>query len=798
LRDLWPMRRSALCWSPACVRPAQCISAGDSPQLVAQLPHRRRRRTFHLPRASFLRELRFVQRLPLGSSFQVRVGGDPLRFNCAALAGAVLAAAGCGLPFQAKAADPDSGPSSETPQGSGTQPLRLESVQITGERFDKARNGLSPKTGSSRFLFDQRDIDLLPLGESTSLNSLMLQAPGVVQGDYGELHIRGEMAQPQYRINGTIIPEGIGGFGQAFDLRFARRVDFITGALPAQYNYRTNVIDIETKQTFERAGKISLYGGSYGTFNPSAEVSGSVGNVSYFLTGSYLQAKNGILFPSPDRQALHNDTTQTKGFAFVSLMPDPQSRWTVMAGTAQSRFQIPNVAGQSPTFPLDGDQYFPDLPSAELDENQRERNRYGVVSYQSSIRSNADYQVALYSRTSSVQFTPDVIGDLIYRGIASHVERSNQANGLQLDSSLEVAPAHTVRAGLSASRQRTDSANESYVFPADANGAQVPGLPFVVADARSLGATLAGLYVQDEWRASAQLTVNYGLRFDYLDGLTRESQFSPRLNGVYKVGNNTALHAGYARFFNPPRLELIGPDTVAKFSNTTNQPEVQEASPVVPERVHYFDLGLTHQPIPGVNLGANAYAKYVSHMIDFGQFGQALVYSPFNWAKAKVYGLELTGQYRNGDLSAAVNGAVSWARAKGISSGEYNFGRDELDYINGNWVYMDHDQRFTSSASVAYKWSGVLLAADAFFGSGMRRTPEGGTPNSSHLPSYLQVNIGVGREFQTWQAGKLSVRLSAVNLFDRSYEVRDGTGVGVGAPQFGPRRSLYATLIASF
>lgn len=34
-------------------------------------------------------------------------------------------------------------------------------------------------------------------------------------------------------------------------------------------------------------------------------------------------------------------------------------------------------------------------------------------------------------------------------------------------------------------------------------------------------------------------------------------------------------------------------------------------------------------------------------------------------------------------------------------------------------------------------------------------------------------------------------RLDVVNVFDNVYEIRDGTGVGVGAPQFGPRRGLF-------
>ena len=39
--------------------------------------------------------------------------------------------------------------------------------------------------------------------------------------------------------------------------------------------------------------------------------------------------------------------------------------------------------------------------------------------------------------------------------------------------------------------------------------------------------------------------------------------------------------------------------------------------------------------------------------------------------------------------------------------------------------------------------------------------------------------------------GSWSARLDVVNLFDKVYEIRDGTGVGVGAPQYGARRGIF-------
>ena len=35
------------------------------------------------------------------------------------------------------------------------------------------------------------------------------------------------------------------------------------------------------------------------------------------------------------------------------------------------------------------------------------------------------------------------------------------------------------------------------------------------------------------------------------------------------------------------------------------------------------------------------------------------------------------------------------------------------------------------------------------------------------------------------------MRFAVVNLFDKIYEIKDGSGIGVFAPQFGPRRGYF-------
>jgi len=44
----------------------------------------------------------------------------------------------------------------------------------------------------------------------------------------------------------------------------------------------------------------------------------------------------------------------------------------------------------------------------------------------------------------------------------------------------------------------------------------------------------------------------------------------------------------------------------------------------------------------------------------------------------------------------------------------------------------------------------------------------------------------------------LELRFDIINLFDAVYQIRNGTGVGVGAPQFGPRRTFLAGVTQRF
>ena len=157
----------------------------------------------------------------------------------------------------------------------------------TNTKFDMARDNLSPRFGASTFDMNRAFIDTLPQGTDAPINSVLLQAPGVAQDSAvnGDIHVRNEHANVQYRINGIILPDGISGFGHVLDTSFVGTLALITGALPAQFGLRTaGIVDIQTKSgnALQQGGSVGIYGGSFGTLTPSFDYGGRSGNTEYF------------------------------------------------------------------------------------------------------------------------------------------------------------------------------------------------------------------------------------------------------------------------------------------------------------------------------------------------------------------------------------------------------------------------------------------------------------------------------------------------------------------------------------
>lgn len=685
--------------------------------------------------------------------------------------------------------------------------IELDPVEAAAERLDAERLSIQPSLGASVYTFSPQALRTIPQGENAPLNQVLLQAPGVAQDSFGQIHVRGDHANVQFRINGVQLPEGFSVFGQALETRFANSMSLLTGALPAQYGFQTaGVLDIQTKTGITNPGlAYSMYGGGFGWLQPSVEYGGRNGPLDWFVIGDYLQNNHGVENPASTFDALHDRTRQLHGFAYLSGVLDPDTRVSMIGGAFDGRFQIPDNPGQVPQLGLNvnGVSTF---NSAALNENQSEATQFGVLSLQKRIDLNSwgdvSLQVSAFVRNSALAFAPDYAGDLLFNGVSPYAQRSDLAEGVQADASWRLNDTHTLRFGFLGQLERTAFNTTSFVLPVDDTGAQTSAQPIGIVDNGSKSGWLGGLYLQDEWRITPVLTLNYGLRADSVSQHTHESQLSPRVNAVWKPVEGTAIHAGYSRYFVPPPFELVSPTSIALLANTTAAPSVTQDATVKAERSNYFDVGVSQIIIPHLTVNLDGYYKKAVNLIDEGQFGAPIILSAFNYANANVGGATFSISYDDGPWSAYGNAAYSRAMGINIISSQFNFGPDELAYIAQHYIHLDHDQTWTGSAGAAYTFNAgtkyqTRVSVDALAQSGLRASTAS-VPNGASLPAYATFNASVVQKLDLGLEQAAELRFDVLNLGDAVYEIRDGTGVGVGASQYGLRRTFLTGLTQRF
>jgi outer membrane receptor protein involved in Fe transport len=710
------------------------------------------------------------------------------------------------LSFICSTSNADTSDAADSAALSSGSKSQLQEIEVTAQRLNEARSSIETQTGASTYVIDAQAIAAIPGGNNNQLNQVLLQAPDVVQDSFGQIHVRGDHNDLQYRLNGIILPEGISVFSQTLSPWLISSLKLITGALPAEYGLRTaGIIDLSTRSgVLQPGGEISVYGGSHGTFQPAIEFGGSDGKYTYYVTGDYKKSDLGIESPDGSSNPLHDHTTQGHGFAYLEDIIDSENRVSLILGTSDDEFQIPNQRGLQPSLGynvLGQTAYLSD----DLNERQHELAEYAIASWQHS-QGALDLQTSVSVRYTSLHFAPDVVGDILYDGIGQDAFKSDTAVAWQTDAAYRLNDAHTMRAGLYFQHDSSKSDTTSVVLPVDpVTGTQTSNVPLTFVSNGNQVQQQESVYLQDEWRIFSPFTLNYGVRFDRYSAYSSGSQVSPRVNAVWEFDTGTTLHGGYSKYFTPPPFELIGGNTFTQLAGTSAVPpgtNTQDTAPFA-ARANYYDLGVQQKLLDKrLTLGVDSYYEQARNLIDEGQFGAPIILTPFNYRYGLIGGIEVTASYTQDAFAAYLNSAWQAAHGKGVESAQFNFGTDDLAYIARNYIHLDHEGRVSASGGVSYLYWGTRFSVDALFGSGLRSDltlPDGSTiPNGDHTPSYLQVNFGLSHAFDIGATGPLTVRFDVINVADKVYQIRDGSGVGVFAPQYGPRRGFFGGLAYRF
>lgn len=680
-----------------------------------------------------------------------------------------------------------------------------EQISVVGH-LNRERAHIFPGLGAVNYNIGEQQITATPGGQNAAFSQILLRVPGVVLDSYGEVHVRGEHGGLTYRVNGVLLPEGLNGFGQEIDTRIIHSVDLLTGTLPAQFGFRTaGLVDVTTKTGESlKHNQVSLYGGSYNTFVPSLQFGGQHGKLDYFTTLSFTRNNIGIENPSNTFRAVHDVTKQEKAFSYLSWHIDDKSRVTLLTSASYADFEIPNsfktFDANSPDYTTFYDTagvnaHDPSMNWANLNDSQTEQNYYAVLSYQRTT-DKMNFQASPYFRYGRIDYTPDRDRDLIYQGVSEHEVNDFTTGGMQFDLSYEIARHHTLRAGLLGQYTSERLDTNTLAFPVDEVGNQSSNVPARLIDNTGNWSVEAGAYIQDEYKITGNLTFNYGVRYDrFASSFDNEGQLSPRANMVWKPTRNTTLHLGYSRYFAPPSPQYVYPSTLAKFAGTTNAAAntVNDATKV--EKSHYVDGGILQRVTPEFQITLDAYAKWAHNLTDLGQFGRAVILAPFSYRRGRVYGAEFGSSWRHGPWSLFGNFSYVKTSARDINSAQYQFDPAELAYIKKHAIQLDHQGEFTATAGASWATKYDMAYIDFVYGYGLRS----GFANVKKEPQYDVFNLGYQHSFTKVPFGHdIKIRVDVVNLFDKRYQLRDGSGVGIYQAQYGQRRGTFFSAVSDF
>ncbi len=671
----------------------------------------------------------------------------------------------------------------------------LPAVVVQGTWTSASHGPGVSATGANDYGLTARDIANLPAGENTTITDVLVHMPGVAIDQNQQIHIRNtEGPQFQYQINGALVPLDINTnppFISMFNPMFVSRLDLLDGILPSRYSYATGgVVDLQTKDGCDnRGGSFSTLFGQRGAFQPSVQYAGCDGKVSYYVSGLYEQGQTAFSSATPGPNPIHNQTNRGQAFGYFSLPLSKSTQLGVVVSTATSNNQLPNVPGLAPQFSLAG---VTDSTSAAINSYLNFRDYLGIVTLRGTAENDLSYQVSYAAHSISQNFKPDNAGELIFQGVASTASHTDFDNTLQGDLTYKTG-AHTLSTGFYLGEYRVVADNRSLVFPVDSEGNQTSSTPITVVNNTQATNVLSGLYINDLWQIDERLRLNLGLRWDDITGFTNDNQIDPTINLSYLLTPKTTVHGGFARYMQVPSFQGISPTASAAFAGTTAEGPPGISTPVTEDDFEW-DVGIVHKLGPRVTLSQDLFYEITRHYLDTGQFGVVPIFAPFNYDHGTIWGSESAVSYADDKLSAYGNVTIGGNLQKGVVTGQFNFDPDELAYIDTHAIVLDHQPLYGASVGASYKWQRFTFILDAIYSSGLRA----GFADLEKLPTVVQINAGVQGAFNVPVVGKVTDRLTILNLLDRVNLIRPAEGIGIFQSAYGPRFTLLNTLSIPF
>jgi hypothetical protein len=233
------------------------------------------------------------------------------------------------------------------------------------------------------------------------------------------------------------------------------------------------------------------------------------------------------------------------------------------------------------------------------------------------------------------------------------------------------------------------------------------------------------LFLEDQFRALAWLTLMAGVRLTHVSGIISENASSPRLGGSIRIPHlHWLLHGFWGRYYQAPPLSTVtGP--LLDFAAAQGLGVI----PLRGERDEEHQFGLSI-PVRGWALEVNDYHQRARNYFDHNAIGNSNVFFPLTIAGARLYGWEVS--IRSPQILRRGEVYVSHAYAHAGGAGAASGGLTDFSRPSSGYFLLDHDQRHTLHTGFDFRLPRRITAGgNLYYGSGF-------TDGTSDVPAHLQ------------------------------------------------------------
>ncbi|SEH31661.1 TonB-dependent receptor [Chryseobacterium culicis] len=303
------------------------------------------------------------------------------------------------------------------------------------------------------------------------------------------------------------------------------------------------------------------------------------------------------------------------------------------------------------------------------------------------------------------------------------------------------------------------------------------------------------VYINDDYKATEKLTINYGLRLSmfsvlggdtfntYENGVLTDSRFlekgkfgktytnlEPRISANYRINEVSSVKGGYSR--NTQNLHLL---SNSNSGNPTDQ-WIGSSYTVKPEIADQISLGYSRNfNNNNYELNAEIYYKDMKNQIDFKNGAQigfdtgADVESELLFGKGRAYGLELIAKKKSGKLTGWISYTLSKTERKinGINNNEwYNARMDKTHDLSVVATYQ-LNPKWSFSGLFVYSTGNAVTFPTGKYELNGQTIFQYSNRNADRMPAYHRMDLSATYEPSSNKRFRGSWTFGIYNLYGR-------------------------------